>query len=193
MSPSAGVDSSQVQMVFARTVMHHARTAMVQDLTSALAVTLTTNPSSHQDNVFIPVLLDLMVNKSPTNASHVIRPAHPVLEEEWTIARLALHPSYYVMGSVSPVRLVSSSHSPVGSATHATPPVHSALDQIPPSALGVKETYSLTLGPPSVFPAARRTLLRSLPVVTALVLKLFAPPQRDHSGQVFLQHSWGLS
>ena len=178
-SLSAGLDSSQVRMVFARTVRYLVRTAMVQDTTSALAATVMTSPSSHQDNVFLRVLLDLIEKESPTIARHAMLPAHPVLVKEQTIAWLALHPSCYAMGSVSPARLATSSPCPVVSATHATPPVLSALDQIPPSAQAAMETYSWTPGPPSVFPAARRTLHRSLPAVTVLDLRVSAPPQQD--------------
>ena len=141
-SLSAGLDSFQMGMVFARTVTNHVKNVMVQDTTSVLAATVIRNHISHQTNVLIPVLMDSTGKDSPIFASLAMHHALPVLVKELTNAVPALHPDCCTKDSVSRVRLATSSPHPAASATNATPHVPSAQDQILTSAQTVKESSS---------------------------------------------------
>lgn len=186
-SLSAGLDSFQMWMVFARTVMNHVKNAMVQDTTSVLAATMIRNHTSHQKNVLTPVLMDPTGKDFPIFASLAMHHALLVLVKELANAMLALHPECCAKDSVSHVRWATSSPHPPASATNATLHVLSALDQILTSAQTVKESSNWTPGPQPVFPAANRALPKATPAVTVLVPKVSAPPLQDTVGQSFLQ------
>ena len=186
-SLSAGLDSFQMWMVFAGTVMNHVKNAMVQETTSVLAATMIRKHTSHQRNVLTPVLMDPTGKDFPIFASIAMHHVLPVLVKELKNAVLALHLECCAKDFVPRVRLATSSPHPAASATNATLHVLNALDQILNSAKTVKESSNWTPGPPHVFPAAHRALPKATPAVTVLLPRVSAPPLQDTVGQSFLQ------